>query len=77
MVAEPLELVDGVTAGAFGSLTAPTTMSATTVSTTTGGCPAIGAPHREQTRAAAETSAAHSRHLICTHPAATPGTLAG
>jgi hypothetical protein len=37
------------------SLTTPNTMSATT-----GCCPTIGAPHREQTRAAAATSAAHS-----------------
>ena len=36
---------------------------------TTGGCP-IGAPHPEHTRAVTATSAAHSRHLICTHPAA-------
>src|SRR5215207_3761304 len=54
------------------SLSAPNTMSATT-----GGCPTIGAPHPEHTRAAAATSAAHSRHLIGTHPAATPRTLAG
>src|SRR4029434_664249 len=53
-------------------LPAPNTMSATT-----GCCPTIGAPHREQTRAATATSAAHSRHLIGTHPADTHGTLAG
>ena len=35
-----------------------------------GGCPTIGAPHREHTRAVTATSAAHSRHLICTHPTA-------
>ena len=52
------------------SLTAPTTVSATTVSATTGGCPTIGAPHPEHTRAVTATSAAHSPHLICTHPAA-------
>jgi hypothetical protein len=46
------------------SLTAPTTVSATTVSAITGGCPTIGAPQREHTRAMAGTSAAHSRHLI-------------
>ena len=33
-------------------------------------CPTIGAPHREHTRAVTATSAAHSRHLICTHPTA-------
>ena len=40
------------------------------LSATTGGCPTIGAPHPEHTRAVTATSAAHSRHLICTHPAA-------
>ena len=51
--------------------TAPDPLPTVTVPATTGGCrPRIGAPHREQTRAAAATSAAHSRHLICTHPAA-------
>ena len=49
---------------------AATTVSAATVSATTGGCPTIGAPHPEHTRAVTATSAAHSRHLICTHPAA-------
>jgi hypothetical protein len=38
-------------------------MSASIVSAT-GGCPPIGAPHREHTRAVAAASAAHSRHLI-------------
>src|SRR5215203_6715200 len=52
------------------SLTAATTVSATAVSATTGSCPTIGAPHPEHTRAVTATSAAHSRHLICTHPAA-------
>src|SRR6478752_7621036 len=41
-------------------MTAPTTV----------GRPTIEAPHREHTRAVTATSAAHSRHLICTHPAA-------
>ena len=58
------------TAFPAASLIAATTVSATTVSATTGGCPTIGAPHPEHTRAVTATSAAHSRHLICTHPAA-------
>jgi hypothetical protein len=37
-------------------MTAPTTV----------GCPTIGASHREHTRPVTATSAAHSRHLICT-----------